>query len=175
MSNIDVPDVWEDEDGRETIVCSVCGTPTGPEAEPCKQHQPRARAAWWQASGPSTDYYLCPDCGYELWRVGDPLDDGTPTLTCDRCCTRTPVPEAGVIAKPAGDPVNHPPHYTYLKDALGVETIDILEACFPTDPLLWQVGKYLLRAGHKTDELEDLKKAAWYLSRKIDQLGRDAS
>ena len=45
--------------------------------------------------------------------------------------------------------------------------IDILEAFFPDEPLLWQVGKYLLRAGHKGPMLQDLQKARWYLDRRI--------
>jgi hypothetical protein len=64
------------------------------------------------------------------------------------------------------DPVNHPGHYTFGK----YEVIDILEDWFPSDPLLWQVGKYIARAGHKGNTLEDLKKAAWYLNRRIEQL-----
>lgn len=64
------------------------------------------------------------------------------------------------------DPVNHPQHYTFGK----YEVIDVLEDWFATDPLLWQVGKYLARAGRKGDVLEDLKKARWYLDRKISKL-----
>lgn len=64
------------------------------------------------------------------------------------------------------DPVNHPQHYTFGK----YEVIDVLEDWFATDPLLWQVGKYLARAGRKGDTLEDLKKARWYLERRISKL-----
>lgn len=64
------------------------------------------------------------------------------------------------------DPVNHPQHYTFGK----YEVIDVLEDWFATDPLLWQVGKYLARAGRKGDVLEDLKKARWYLDRRISKL-----
>lgn len=64
------------------------------------------------------------------------------------------------------DPVNHPPHYggdtTY-------ETIKVIEA--------WALGfclgnavKYISRAGHKGDALEDLRKARWYLDREIAKL-----
>jgi hypothetical protein len=63
------------------------------------------------------------------------------------------------------DPVNHPGHYTFGK----YEVIDVLEDWFPADPLLWQVGKYIARAGHKGTLLEDLKKAAWYLRRRIEK------
>ena len=63
------------------------------------------------------------------------------------------------------DPVNHPGHYTFGKH----EVIDVLEDWFPADPLLWQVGKYIARAGHKGTMLEDLKKSAWYLNRRIEK------
>ena len=63
------------------------------------------------------------------------------------------------------DPVNHPGHYTFGK----YEVVDVLEDWFPSDPMLWQVGKYIARAGHKGNMLEDLKKAAWYLNRRIER------
>jgi hypothetical protein len=65
-----------------------------------------------------------------------------------------------------GDSVNHPPHYKQGK----YEVIDILQEFFPKNPLLWQVGKYIMRAGKKGGKekyVEDLKKAAWYLNREI--------
>lgn len=61
------------------------------------------------------------------------------------------------------DPVNHPKHYTFGK----YEVIDVLEDWFDKDPLLWQVGKYIARAGRKGNEVEDLEKAKWYLERRI--------
>lgn len=61
------------------------------------------------------------------------------------------------------DAVNHPAHYTFGK----FEVIDVLEDWFPQDPLLWQTGKYIARAGRKGAALLDLKKAAWYLDRRI--------
>ena len=59
--------------------------------------------------------------------------------------------------------INHPQHYggdtTY-------EAIKVIEA--------WDLGfclgntvKYIARAEHKVSEIEDLKKAAWYLTREI--------
>jgi hypothetical protein len=48
--------------------------------------------------------------------------------------------------------------------------IDVLEDWFPNDPLLWQVGKYIARAGRKGSMREDLNKAAWYLNRRIEQV-----
>lgn len=60
------------------------------------------------------------------------------------------------------DPVNHPSHYC---DG-GIETIDFIEA----KQLPYHLGnavKYISRAGKKDDELQDLRKARWYLDRYI--------
>ena len=73
------------------------------------------------------------------------------------------------------DNVNHPSHYTWLKDKCGIEVIDI------TRHLDFGTGnavKYLLRAGYKEDaaltplekQIEDFKKAAWYINDKIKML-----
>lgn len=73
------------------------------------------------------------------------------------------------------DNVNHPPHYTWLKDKCGIEVIDITRHM---DFDLGNVVKYVLRQGLKSEEgmsntekaIEDLKKARWYLDDKIKQL-----
>jgi len=84
----------------------------------------------------------------------------------------------------AGEAVESPEHYTWLgqslaalglSDAANVESWDVLDAAFPSDPLLWNCGKYLLRQGRKGGEekrLEDLRKARQYLDRQIAQLSR---
>lgn len=60
------------------------------------------------------------------------------------------------------DAVEHPSHYTYGR----IECIDyITDKGF--DFCLGNVIKYVTRAGHKIDALEDLKKARWYLDREI--------
>jgi Protein of unknwon function (DUF3310) len=62
------------------------------------------------------------------------------------------------------DMVNHPEHYGGAEDPY--EAIKVVEAwslCFH----LGNVIKYISRAGKKGDALEDLKKARWYLDRKI--------
>lgn len=74
------------------------------------------------------------------------------------------------------DVVNAPRHYSWLGNALAeqvenvgdVEVFHVLMAAFDKDPLLWQVGKYLLRAGRKDDRKQDLKKARWYLDKAIE-------
>jgi hypothetical protein len=62
------------------------------------------------------------------------------------------------------DSVNHPAHYTFGR----FEVIDVLMDWFASDPLLWQVGKYIARAGRKGSAIEDLQKAAWYLNKRIE-------
>ena len=64
------------------------------------------------------------------------------------------------------DLVNRPAHY---KSATGLEVIDVIEA-FDLDRYLANVVKYVLRSPSKGNEVEDLKKAVWYLQRKIDRL-----
>ena len=66
---------------------------------------------------------------------------------------------------PKFDNVNHPSHYT----TGGIETIDFIEAK-ELDYHLGNVVKYITRAKHKGNELENLKKAHWYLDRKIENL-----
>ena len=60
------------------------------------------------------------------------------------------------------DPVNNPAHYTKG----GIETIDFIEAK-KLGYNLGNVVKYITRADHKGNKLEDLRKAQWYLSREI--------
>ena len=63
--------------------------------------------------------------------------------------------------------VNHPSHYNMGK----YEAIDVIED--------WNLGfnlgnalKYLSRAGHKDDIIQDLKKAKWYIDREIQRLAK---
>ena len=71
--------------------------------------------------------------------------------------------------------VEHPSHYTWLKDKWGIEVIDI------TRHLDFDKGnavKYSLRSGYKEEqgytakqkEIEDIKKAIWYLNDKLKML-----
>jgi len=63
--------------------------------------------------------------------------------------------------------VDHPPHYSHS----GIEAIDVIEA-WGLGFNLGNVIKYVARAGHKGDTLEDLRKARWYLDREIGRLDR---
>ena len=73
------------------------------------------------------------------------------------------------------DNVNHPQHYTWIKELCGIEVIDI------TRHMNFCCGnalKYILRAGHKKDasltdtekQIEDLNKAIWYLKDEIKRI-----
>ena len=60
------------------------------------------------------------------------------------------------------DNVNHPGHY--CDHPSGVECIQIIEHM---DFCIGNAMKYLWRAGKKDDNVQDLKKAIWYINRKI--------
>ncbi len=83
----------------------------------------------------------------------------------------TPTPPTSSSPTPATpERVNHPAHYggdtTY-------EAIKVIEAWrLDQDFCLGNAVKYLCRAGKKdnADQLEDLRKAHWYLQRRIDRL-----
>ena len=89
---------------------------------------------------------MCPDCKtLEIVR-------GLPGQVCEVCA-------AGLAAKrPKDDPIN-PPHYK------GDYVMRIVED-FNLGFCLGNVAKYILRADSKA-QLEDLKKARWYLDREI--------
>ena len=80
----------------------------------------------------------------------------------------TPTPE---------DKVNHPSHYTWLKQLCGIEVIDITRHM---DFDLGNAIKYILRCGHKEElgysnkekTIEDLRKAIFYINDKIGMLER---
>ena len=60
------------------------------------------------------------------------------------------------------DPIDHPPHYVHGK----IEPINVIED--------WKLGhhlacviRYVCRSAHKGQQIQDLKKARWYLDRFI--------
>lgn len=69
------------------------------------------------------------------------------------------------------DQVNSPPHYNRGERCPncghGIECIDVTAH---RDFLVGNAIKYLWRAGAKDDFVKDLRKAAWYINRKIAQL-----
>lgn len=63
----------------------------------------------------------------------------------------------------------NPAHYK----ANGIEAIDVIET-FDLNFHLGNVLKYILRAGRKTEEIqEDIKKAKWYLDRYLQLITPD--
>lgn len=67
--------------------------------------------------------------------------------------------------------VNHPGHYGGEENVY--EVVKVCEAWeLDKDAYLFNVVKYVARAGKKDKqkEIEDLKKAQWYLQRKIQNL-----
>ena len=66
------------------------------------------------------------------------------------------------------DPVNRPAHYTTGK----IEVIEAIED-WQLDYHRGNAVKYIARAGKKdpTKEIEDIQKAIWYLTRRIERLG----
>jgi hypothetical protein len=73
--------------------------------------------------------------------------------------------EAGKVA----EKVDHPQHYG--GDTI-YEHIKVVEA-WGLNYALGNATKYICRAGKKENELEDLRKAAWYLQHEIDRVERE--
>ena len=101
----------------------------------------------------------------ELKRLGKRLERSRPIINLPKGMT---VVEADEIVADVNqaiaqhDAINHPAHYT----AGGIETIDFIEAK-KLGYNLGNVVKYITRSGLKGNQLEDLRKAQWYLSREI--------
>lgn len=94
-------------------------------------------------------------------KIMDDTLNGWKTLSV----TTSNTPMQVEMFEPAPDAVNHPAHYKVG----GIETIDFIEA----KKLNYNIGnvvKYLTRAEHKGNKLEDLRKAQWYLTREISSL-----
>jgi hypothetical protein len=123
------------------------------------------------------------DAPYVELRAAEDRADCTSCGTTDAACTKKvvgggkaccsqcaytdthPKPE---VENPVNDPVNSPSHYTAYK---GLEIIDL------TEQMNFNRGnavKYIARAGLKNPtrdaEIEDLKKARWYIDREIARL-----
>lgn len=93
---------------------------------------------------------------------------GPPSWRCPRCGTIGPKSDMQDHVC-TGEQVNHPQHYGGEDNPY--EAIKVIEA-WKLDFCLGNTVKYISRAGKKSDndELTDLKKAQWYLNRRIQQL-----
>lgn len=82
------------------------------------------------------------------------------------------MPAKSPTSPKAVEAVHHPNHYG---GDVAHETVKCLEAWgLESDALLWNAVKYISRAGKKGASLEDLKKARWYLDRRISKLESNA-
>lgn len=77
-------------------------------------------------------------------------------------------PKANSTSSKMVDQVNSPPHYTRGNIEV-IEFIRDQKFCY----LMGNVIKYVSRAPYKGKELEDLKKAEWYLRRRISEIEKE--
>ena len=72
------------------------------------------------------------------------------------------------------DPINHPSHY----QGDGIECIDAIRAALGLNGFVAHCQacaiKYAWRTGKKDDAQQELRKAAWYLTRAADEIEKDA-
>lgn len=109
----------------------------------------------------STIAYVCPfdPEGIEVnWEIDEGIKHYTGLIS-----TTELIPPVNIVAY---DDVNHPKHYT---EGRKYETIEVIED-WKLDFCLGNALKYISRAGRKNDAVEDLKKAVWYIERRIKQL-----
>lgn len=111
----------------------------------------------------------CPECLPKYSKVPKKQKEKEIVVTLANMVAKTlEEPEVKVVELPKQeDVINHPSHYTRGK----IEVIDFIE----DQQLPYHLGnviKYIARAGHKGDKLEDLKKARWYLDRYINEVMR---
>lgn len=114
----------------------------------------------------TTEYNGCNDCYYEWLGESDApcceckhrFDPGTMARLKAKDCFKPKEEKADDEI----DMVNHPPHYV----GHGIEPIEFIES-HNLNFCLGSAVKYISRAPYKGTELEDLKKAKWFLEREI--------
>lgn len=78
-----------------------------------------------------------------------------------------PLEDPPLLYTETEDVVNNPNHYL----SGGIELIDVLEAKHSPEEVRggckFQIHQYVFRSPHKKNELEDLKKAQWWINRLI--------
>ena len=102
----------------------------------------------------------CPECLPKYSKVPKKKEETVQTIA-EKIVKAIEEPEVKVTPKKE----DHPSHYTRGN----IEVIDFIE----DQQLPYHLGnviKYIARAGHKGDKLEDLKKARWYLDRYINEV-----
>ena len=108
----------------------------------------------------------CPSCSTIGSVVPETKDDkgNITNFRCHRCGTLILN-----TTREEFETIDHPAHYGGADNPY--EAIKVIEA--------WKLGfnlgntvKYIARAEHKGNALEDLRKAAWYLNREIENLAK---
>lgn len=137
--------------------CPGCGANVTVE-EPTVAHIPAtAETTGWEGH-PFKPNVKCEHCGNAWWISKPPTD----YVTCPSC-------EKTTVFKQ--DMVNSPSHYGGGDNPL--EHVKVAEALgWDRDAFIYNCTKYLWRFGLKPGEdvLKDLRKARWYLDRKIKRL-----
>lgn len=102
-----------------------------------------------------------------IWCSGCNASIPLGTVHTTYCTKRTqhPAEDKRTEPFPMSDAVNHPKHYT--SHPSGVECIKVTEHM---NFCRGNAMKYIWRAGEKGNEIEDLKKARWYVDREIARL-----
>lgn len=149
----------------------------GEKPEPARQTEPQAEPEDKKENEMGSKTAECKTCKREL-NEGERVYKGD----CKECRSKGVRPRAPrkpkaipLPERPAGDKnmkktakqpdmVDHPPHYNQGK----IEVADFIEDQ-GLDFFAGNVVKYVIRAPHKNNALEDLKKARWYLDRLITQ------
>ena len=111
----------------------------------------------------------CPDC-----IQADSFDEMDEAMIDDLyeslMSLEKPKPDPAADATKEADMVDNPEHYTFG----GIETVDYLRAKLTKEEFVgWCRGnalKYLSRAGHKDEELQEYRKAAKYIEWIIDAM-----
>lgn len=106
----------------------------------------------------------CPWCGAHVKPEKD--DGGDESTVRLRPVTPGPIVFGDPRPVEVAEQVDHPNHYGGADNPY--EAIKVIEA-WALGFCLGNVLKYISRAGRKDDILLDLKKAAWYLAREVEQ------
>lgn len=109
-----------------------------------------------------------PDCEKKLF---NPLNKYFAPDNVDCRCTVTSTIKTNDTPIGDVDFVNHPPHY---QSDNGIECIDAIRAALGKEGFIAHCRgtaiKYLYRAPNKDAQLQDLKKAAWYVQKAIEEM-----
>lgn len=115
-----------------------------------------------------TKFTSCKNCFYEAFGNNErpcEICDWSSRFIAKEVFAGVPERRIADIIESTQDSVNSPKHYTHGN----IEVIDAIED-WGLNFRLANVVKYVARAEHKNNKLQDLKKARWYLDREISKL-----